>query len=45
MAREFNPIVAENKMKFQAVHPERDVLKGQPSVRFDFTDADNYGRS
>ncbi|MFE1745918.1 endo-1,4-beta-xylanase [Coleofasciculus sp. H7-2] len=32
VAREFNTIVAENAMKFQAVHPERD--------RFDFTDAD-----
>ncbi|MBD1880017.1 endo-1,4-beta-xylanase [Coleofasciculus sp. FACHB-T130] len=43
VAREFNPIVAENRMKFQAVHPERDVLQGRPSVRFDFTDADDYG--
>ena len=37
VAHEFNTIVAENAMKFQAVHPER------PSVRFDFTDADDYG--
>lgn len=33
VAREFNTIVAENAMKFQAVHPERDL--------FDFTDADD----
>ncbi len=43
VVHEFNLIVAENRMKFQAVHPERDVLKGRPSVRFDFTDADDYG--